>query len=144
MVMVKKLAISMGIFLSLGLAGCGDEENLSEPVSSDNAESEFGFVSFELDIDTAESRDAVEVSFEVEPNETQAEYVNRLENQKLNGDEAYNYLKPIFQNLDIQKGMEQEEVISRVLKEFNVSDYIEFELDIEFQDRTEVEYKDLK
>ncbi len=144
MLTTKKLLVSTGLLLSLGLAGCGDNEEVSQPVSQENAESEFGFVSFDLDIDTADTRDAVEVSFDVENNQTEAEYVNRLENKELFGDEAYDYLKQVFQNLDIQKGMEQQEVISSVLKEFNVSDYTEFELDIEFDDRTEVEYRDKK
>ncbi len=144
MVTIKKLLIPTSLFIGLGLAGCGDEETLSEPLTKETVESEFGFVSFDLDIDTAETRDAVEASFDMDAKETEAEYVNRIESKELYGDDAYNYLKPIFKNLNLQKNMEQEEVIKKVLKEFNVSDYVEFELDIEYEDGSETEYRDKK
>ncbi|NME05331.1 YusW family protein [Psychrobacillus sp. BL-248-WT-3] len=134
------------IFLSsaLLLGACGDKEEVSDPPTTEAAESEFGFTSFDLDIDTAEQRDAVEASFEVETNGVEAEYVNSLDSQKLHGDEAYEFLKPIFTDLALTKDMTKEEVIEKVNTAFGISDYTEFDLEILYEDGQEIEYKDNK
>lgn len=135
-----------GILLSsaLVLGACGDKEEVSDPPTTEAAESEFGFTSFDLDIDTAEQRDAVEASFEVEKNGVEAEYVNSLDSQKLHGDEAYEFLKPIFKDLALTNDMTKEEVIEKVNTAFGISDYTEFDLEVLYEDGQEIEYKDNK
>lgn len=134
------------IFLSsvLLLGACGDKEEVSDPPTTEAVESEFGFTSFDLDIDTAEQRDAVEASFEVETNGVEAEYVNSLDSQKLQGDEAYEFLKPIFTDLALTSDMDKEEVMEKVLTAFGITDYTEFDLEVLYEDGTEIEYKDNK
>ncbi|MER2260935.1 MAG: YusW family protein [Psychrobacillus sp.] len=135
-----------GILLSsaLVLGACGDKEEVSDPPTTEAVESEFGFTSFDLDIDTAEQRDAVEASFEVEKNGVEAEYVNSLDSQKLHGDEAYEFLKPIFTDLALTKDMDKEEVMEKVLTAFGITDYTEFDLEVLYEDGQEIEYKDKK
>lgn len=134
------------IFLSsaLLLGACGDKDEVSDPPTTEAAQSEFGFTSFDLDIDTAEQRDAVEASFEVDTNGVEAEYVNSLDSQNLKGDEAYEFLKPIFNDLALTKDMAKEEVIEKVLTAFGISDYTEFDLEVLYEDGQEIEYKDKK
>lgn len=141
-----KVKLLSSVFLSsaLLLGACGDKEEVNDPPTTEAAESEFGFTSFDLDIDTAEQRDAVEASFEVETNGVEAEYVNSLDSQKLQGDEAYEFLKPIFTDLALTNDMNKEEVMEKVLTAFGITDYTEFDLEILYEDGQEVEYKDKK
>lgn len=139
-----KLLSSVFLSSALLLGACGDKEEVNDPPTTEAAESEFGFTSFDLDIDTAEQRDAVEASFEVETNGVEAEYVNSLDSQKLQGDEAYEFLKPIFTDLALTNDMNKEEVMEKVLTAFGITDYTEFDLEILYEDGQEVEYKDKK
>lgn len=74
----------------------------------------------------------------------EAEYVNSLDSQKLHGDEAYEFLKPIFTDLALTNDMTKEEVIEKVNTAFGISDYTEFDLEILYEDGQEIEYKDNK
>ncbi|MEK4523796.1 YusW family protein [Psychrobacillus sp. FSL W7-1457] len=139
-----KVLSSTFLSAALLLGACGDKEEVSDPPTTEAVESEFGFTSFDLDIDTAEQRDAVEASFEVETNGVEAEYVNSLDSQKLHGDEAYEFLKPIFTDLALTNDMTKEEVIEKVNTAFGISDYTEFDLEILYEDGQEIEYKDNK
>lgn len=145
MVMLKrKILGSAFLSTALILGACGDKEEVSDPPTADAVESEFGFTSFDLDIDTAEQRDAVEASFEVDATGVEAEYVSSLDSKKLHGDEAYEFLKPIFTDLALTKDMEKEEVMEKVLTAFGISEYTEFDLEVQYEDGQEIEYKDLK
>lgn len=139
-----KVLSSTFLSAALLLGACGDKEEVSDLPTTEAVESEFGFTSFDLDIDTAEQRDAVEASFEVETNGVEAEYVNSLDSQKLHGDEAYEFLKPIFTDLALTNDMTKEEVIEKVNTAFGISDYTEFDLEILYEDGQEIEYKDNK
>lgn len=142
----KKYAIYGTALLStaLLLGACGDKEEVKDGPTGDEAESEFGFRSFELDIDTADQKDAIDASFDVDVSETEAEYLNKLETLNLSGDKAYAELEPIFKELALTKDMSKEEVIEKVAKAFGVEDYKEFDLEIEFTDGDDQEFKDMK
>ena len=79
---------------------------------------EFGFRSFDLDIDTAKKKDAIEVSFDLDSSGAEAEYKNKLNDIKLSGDKAFSELQPIFKELGLTKDMTREEVIEKVSKAF--------------------------
>ena len=40
--------------------------------------------------------------------------------------------------------MEKEEVMEKVLTAFGISEYTEFDLEVQYEDGQEIEYKDLK
>ena len=94
--MEKTIVGSILLSTALVLGACGDKEQVSDTPDSKQAQSEFGFQAFDLDIDTADQQDAIDASFDIDVSETEAEYENKLENKKLNGDEAYAELEPIF------------------------------------------------
>ncbi|MFJ7826108.1 YusW family protein [Psychrobacillus sp. NPDC096623] len=126
------------------LAACGDKEEVTDAPDKDTTQSEFGFQSFDLDIDTADQKDAIEASFDIDVSDTEAEYVNQLESKNLSGNEAYAELEPIFKELSLTKDMSKEEVIEKVSKAFGVDEYTEFELEIEFADGDTQEFNDKK
>lgn len=129
---------------ALLLSACGEKEEVKDGPTGEQAESEFGFRSFDLDIDTADQKDAIDVSFDVDVSETEAEYLNKLESLNLSGDKAYKKLEPIFKELALTKDMSKEEVIEKVAKAFGVEEYKEFELEVEFSDGDDQEFKDNK
>lgn len=143
---IKKYVAYGSVLLStaLVLGACGDNEEVKEGPTADQAETEFGFRSFDLDIDTADQKDAIEASFDVDVSETEAEYLNKLETLNLSGDEAYKELEPIFKDLALTKDMNKEEILEKVAKAFGVEAYKEIELEVEFSDGDTQEFKDMK
>lgn len=129
---------------ALVLGACGGKDKVKDAPSEEEAESEFGFRSFDLKVDTPDHKEAIEASFDIDISETEAEYVNRIEPKKLKGDKAYKELEPIFKELGLTKDMDKDEVIEKVSKAFEVEDYTEFSLEVEFPDGDEKEYKDKK
>lgn len=142
--MNKTVVGSILLSTAFMLGACGDKEQVSDAPDSSEAQSEFGFQAFDLDIDTADQQDAVDASFDIDVSETEAEYENKLENKKLTGDEAYAELEPIFKELALTKDMSKEEVIEKVTGAFGVEDYTEFELELEFADGDTQEFQDRK
>lgn len=134
-------AILSSVFL---LGACGDKEEVSDAPDKETAQSEFGFHSFDLDIDTADQNDAIDASFDIDISETEAEYVNQLESINLSGNEAYAELEPIFKKMGLTKDLSKEEAIEKVLQAFGVEDYTEFELELEFSEGDKQEFKDRK
>ncbi len=143
---VKKLSLYATALLSttLVLGACNDKEIVKNGPTNEEAQSEFGFRSFDLDIDTAEKRDAIEASFDLDMSETEAEYKSKLDNIRLSGDKAYSELQPIFKELGLTKDMTREEVIEKVSQAFGAADYTKFDLEIEFSDGSEQEFSDMK
>ncbi|WP_342542293.1 YusW family protein [Paenisporosarcina sp. FSL H8-0542] len=129
---------------ALLLSACGEKEEVKNGPTGEQAESEFGFRSFDLNIDTADQKDAIDVSFDVDVSETEAEYLNKLESLNLSGDKAYKKLEPLFKELALTKDMSKEEVIEKVAKAFGVEEYKEFDLEVEFSDGDDQEFKDNK
>ncbi|EPD51367.1 hypothetical protein HMPREF1210_01965 [Paenisporosarcina sp. HGH0030] len=129
---------------ALLLSACGEKEEVKNGPTGEQAESEFGFRSFDLNIDTADQKDAIDVSFDVDVSETEAEYLNKLESLNLSGDNAYKKLEPLFKELALTKDMSKEEVIEKVAKAFGVEEYKEFDLEVEFSDGDDQEFKDNK
>ncbi|TQR20355.1 YusW family protein [Psychrobacillus vulpis] len=145
---MKKYSIYGSVLLStallLGACGDNDKDNVKDAPGHHEMQNEFGFQSFDLDIDTADQRDVIDVSFDMDVSETEAEYENKLESKKLTGDKAYDELAPIFKDLALTKDMSKEEVIEKVSKAFGVEDYTEFDLEVEFSDGDNQEFRDKK
>ena len=117
---------------------------MSGAPDKETAQREFGFQSFDLDIDTADQKDAIEASFDIDISNTEAEYVNQLESKNLSGNDAYTELEPIFKEIGLTKDMSKEDVIKKVTQAFGVEEYTEFELEVDFSDGVSQEYNDEK
>ena len=53
-------------------------------------------------------------------------------------------VQPIFKALALTSAMTREEVIEKVAEAFDVADYTEFDLEIDFTDGIEQDYSDMK
>lgn len=143
--------------LSIGiLAACGDDEEVTNapdnaPVEQENgaavpipADAPFNFTQFSLDVDYGVNK-SLEVSYDNESTGVEAAYESDLSNEKLNGNDAYTKMEPIFKGFTFDINTSNEEVIQQVKEAFNVEeDYKELEIDIRFSDGAEKEYRDVK
>lgn len=143
---MKKYSIYGSILLvvALLLGACGDANKVEGSSTPEEAETDLGFTSFELEVDTVDHKGAIEAYLEMNGSKIEAEYVNRIEPQKLKGDKAYDELKPLLKDLGLTKEMTKDEVIENVSKAFEVEDYTKFDLEVEYSDGEEKEYKDTK
>lgn len=134
------------------------DDTSQETVEQNNMKSGqtlFPFSSFDLDVEYEGNRE-FDVDYEDHINEVdddndqdddnegiEAEIKDELNNEHLRGNEAFERLRPIFESFTFTKDTPKEEVISEVLKAFNLKDdYIEFDLDIDFSDGIERDYED--
>lgn len=74
----------------------------------------------------------------------EAEVEDELNDIDIDDDlEAFNHIYPDVKKMNIDRGMEKEEVINQVLKAFDLADdYEEFEVEITFEDGTKISYED--
>lgn len=129
---------------TLLLGACGADNKVKGSQTPEEAETDLGFTSFELEVDTKDHKGAIEAYLEMNGSNIEAEYVNRIEPKKLKGDKAYDELKPILKDLGLTKEMTKDEVIENVSTAFEVEDYTKFDLEVEYSDGEEKEYKDTK
>lgn len=100
----------------------------------------FNFTSFDLDVDYNDNKE-FDVNYEHEQDGMEAEITNTVTNNNLKGDEAFNELRPIFEQFTFNKDTSNEGVITEVLSAFNLNgDYQSFELEVTFEDGTEKKY----
>ncbi|MGD6833959.1 YusW family protein [Sutcliffiella halmapala] len=119
----------------------GDESTTEEGLNGD-LESQTGhtFTKFDLDVEYKDNK-KYEADFEAEGN-GEAEIEDTVNDQAINGDEAYNELSPMLEQLKIDANSDEQEVVTQVLEEFSLGkDYTEFELEVTFADGTSKEYK---
>jgi hypothetical protein len=146
------------ITVLLMLQGCNDDkDNVSNPpedVPTENEtnnadtdvqnETSFDFTSFDLDVDY-EDNNSYNVDYENENDGMEAKLNDTINNETLQGDEAFERLRPIFEDFTFNKDTSNDEVINEVLQAFGLSDdYTKFELEIQFTDGTEKEYEQVK
>ncbi|WP_391207079.1 YusW family protein [Psychrobacillus sp. L4] len=143
---MKKYSIygSALLVIALLLGACGDKEKVKSAAKVDEEKSEFGFQSFDLEVDTPDHKDAIEVSMVIKGSTIEADYVNRMEPKKLKGDKAYEELRPMLKKIELSKDMSKDDVIKNVSKAFDVEDYTKFDLEVEFTDGKHKVYKDEK
>lgn len=103
----------------------------------------FNFLEFSLDVDYSET-ESYEVEYE-DKNRNRRKIRGWSKNEKLQGDEAYTKLEPLFKQLNFDSTTPNDEVIDQVIKVFNIEDnYQSIEVDVEFVDGNEKEFKRIK
>lgn len=138
------------------LVACGDDEEVTNapenaPTEQENGTSTaaptdapFLFTKFSLDVDYGDNKE-FEVDYDNESTGVEASYDHDINNEKINGDDAYTKIEPMFKQLTFDVNTPNEEVISEVKKVFNVGeDYKEFDLEVRFADGTEKKYHEMK
>lgn len=149
-----KWTAGLSLTAAMLLAGCNEtqdntvetEPSESSPVenSEEVTPNDYGFSDFDLSIDTADENDVIDVDYEAGKSGKEIEYTNKMEDIKLGGDEAGTELNPILTDLGLTSDMTKEDAINKVTQAFGVMDYTDFELEIKFDDGTEVEWDDKK
>jgi len=104
----------------------------------------FDFTHFSLDVDYSATQE-FDVEYENEQSGVEASYEDDVNNERHYGNEAYNRMESAFQSFKFDKNTSDDEVISEVLKAFNLpEDYQKFDLEVRFADGTEKEYHKTK
>lgn len=161
----KKLPITSAILFSsvLLLGACGNDEQVTEPITDDAAGTNegtedanpegglaeenvggevFGFVDFDLDVDYPDQDDALQVSYEEDRDLVESEYENKLTNENLEGNDAFDIIEPLLAQLELTTDMSDEEVINKVIEVFEIeSNYESIEIDVEYPDGTDKGYE---
>lgn len=121
------------------------DENAESGVDMAEQMKQIDFAEFELDV---EYNDDKEYDVEIDKDSSgmyKAEVDDELNNKKLKGDEAFEYIYPLLKNISITPESTKDEVIKAVLQAFDLdTNYDEFDVEFIFHDGTKVEYEDEK
>lgn len=108
---------------------------------------ELDYAEIEVEIDYGKDNEyEAEIEQDKDKNEIEAELEDEVkENIDIKGKEAFDKIYPNVKKLTIDQNTSKEDAIDQVLEAFDLdSNYEEFELEITFQDDTELEFEDKK
>ena len=104
----------------------------------------FNFLEFALDVDYSPT-ESYEIEYENKKNGLEVKLKDDRNNERIQGDEAYTKVEPLLKQLTFDSTTPNDEVIEQVIKVFNIKDdYQSIEVEVEFADGTEKEFKRLK
>lgn len=148
------------IVMMLIVAACGNNDEVTNPPENSTAEQQqqetqtndetntdsraeapYAFIEFDLEVDLDDKKDAIEVEYEYETNETEASYDDYEQDIHLSGKEAIEKLDEIFSSFTFTEDTANEEVLNTVIEAFDIPEDATIDLDIEFPNGTEKEYK---
>jgi hypothetical protein len=156
---LRKLNV-VGVIVVVGallMGGCGnfgknaDKPNREEAVIINEDEKTggsietgdgYGFTTFDLDIDV-DGKDAIEADYDV-TEKADADYENKLKNIKLKNNKAMDELNKMFLEIRITKDTPQQEVMDKILQWYGLETYTKFDLEVDFDDGTLLDIKDVK
>ncbi|WP_107937948.1 YusW family protein, partial [Ureibacillus chungkukjangi] len=120
-------------------------QNTTQQVNENATElTEFNFLEFSLDVDYS-ATESYEVEFENKKSGIEAKLKDDRNNEKLQGDEAYTKLEPLFKQLTFDSTTPNDKVIEQVISVFGIADdFQSIEVEVEFADGTEKEFKQIK
>lgn len=116
------------------------DETVNQLQTDENSQKEISFQYFNLNIGTTENENIIHAEVDMKDSKADAIYKNILASTDLKGDAAYALLEPIFVELELTKDMREEEVIDRVTEQFEINEFTNFELEIEFKDGDNKKY----
>lgn len=104
---------------------------------------EIDIAEFELEVEYADHQE-YEAEIEKRSNgDYEAELEDDLTDKHLKGDEAFDHLYTLLENVNVNPDSSKEDTIESFLKAFDLDEnYEEFEVEITFQDGTVLEYED--
>ncbi|MCT6925098.1 YusW family protein [Metasolibacillus sp.] len=145
---IKWLFIPLSIFL---LAACNSDKVTEVPVTTpsnpDSAANEnqptasLAFTKFSLEVSYGLT-EKYEADYENDNEGIEAEIDDKVNGEKLKGNDAYAKLEPLLQKLAFDATTDNATIAAEVLDAFGLStDYTEFELEVRFTDGTQKEFK---
>ncbi|MBT2569292.1 YusW family protein [Planococcus sp. ISL-110] len=159
MIFNKRNTLAPLLFSSvLLLAACGDDEQVTEPVNNDGQEQPtdsegtentspeasetFGFTEFEVNADFPDMDDMIEINYEEDRDEIEAEYKNKMTETDLSGNDAMDEIEPGLSQLELTPDTADDDAIAQVIAAFGIEDdFTEIEIEVKYPDGTEKEYK---
>ncbi|WP_231744986.1 YusW family protein [Lysinibacillus sp. F5] len=144
-------------FMTVILYGCNKDEVKDVPTNAPanqngtqqtgdtpTEQMTFNFLEFSLDVDYS-ATESYEVEYEDKKSGIEAKLQDDRKNERLQGDEAYTKLEPLFKQLNFDSTTPNDEVIDQVIKVFNIeANYQSIEVDVEFVDGNEKEFTRIK
>lgn len=132
------LLISSVIFSVLIIGACSDQNIVTkdsdeEDTSTEPLGSTYGFSQFNLSVDTKEMKGMLIVDYEEKRDKTEAVYENKVEDLYLHGNAAMEKLESIFEELEFEPDMPDEDLIKITAETFEVKDYEKMKLTIKFK-----------
>ncbi|RDB34225.1 YusW family protein [Exiguobacterium sp. RIT594] len=106
---------------------------------TDNADKDYGFVSLSVEADTSDMMDAVDISYDRDNDGTEADY--KMNGEQARGNEAMKTLDAKLDELNLDADTSNDDAIAQVEKVFGINDATRLEIEIEFADGTEKEFK---
>lgn len=138
----KSMKFIIAILLSIVLVGaCNNKVHKESKTSKGSNDGEYGFVVFNMDIDTKDAQNSISVKYDDDGKQIMATYKNKDKDIDLHGDAAMEKLHPIFKDLSFTHKTDDDEVIKKISKEFGVKDYERFDLELKFKDHYLKEYR---
>lgn len=164
----KKLIFPALIMSSaLALAACGDDEEVTQPVTDEAAEETaapeaestedaspsggteatadgetYGFTDLSVEVDMPDQDDALDLSYEEERGQVEAEYENKIDGVNLTGDEAFNELEQGLSQLNLTPDTPDDEVISQVVEAFGIDPgFKKIEIEVDYADGSDINYE---
>jgi len=126
-------------------ANAPTKQNAGQQVSDTATEQiTFNFLELSLDVDYS-ATESYEVEYENKKSGIEARLKDERKNEKLQGDAAYTKLEPLFKQLTFDSTTPNDEVIDQVISVFHITeDFQSIEVEVEFADGNEKEFKRIK
>lgn len=161
----KKFKVAAGFLFSstLILGACGNDDQVTEPVTEEASQTAdgvedanpegglsegnvggevFGFTDFDLDVDYPDQDDALDVSYEEDKDRVEAEYEDKVSNEVLEGNDAFDKIEPLLAELELTEDMSEEEVINKVTEVFSIeSNFESIDVEVTYPGGTEKDYQ---
>ncbi|ANU20286.1 hypothetical protein BBI15_08680 [Planococcus plakortidis] len=151
---------------TLFLAACGDDEEVTQPVTDDAPEETapegesaedaspsgdtavtsdgqtYGFTDLSVEVDMPDQDDALDFSYEEERGQVEAEYENKIDGVDLTGDEAFNEMEQGLSQLNISPDTPDDEVISQVVEAFGIDPgFKKIEIEVDYAGGSDKNYE---
>ncbi|EDL63654.1 YusW family protein [Bacillus sp. SG-1] len=150
--MKKTLSIIGALSLSMFLGACAEDEEALDNQAETEDEEEFTderadgikFDYFEIDVEYPDMLEAAyEVEYEKEDDGLEASLDDNINGEELDGAQAFETLYPIFtEQLTFDETTDQEEIVSQLVKGFNLREDFEFmEVDIDMSNGESIEFE---
>ncbi|MBO2536638.1 MULTISPECIES: YusW family protein [Rummeliibacillus] len=115
-------------------------DDTTDTTDDTTAGTAFPFSEFSLNVDYGANQ-AYKVDYENEKDGSEATVEKERENQKIEGNEAYAQLEPLFKRLTFTDKTSDEEVKKEIISVFNIDDtYKKINLEVKFSNGTEKTY----
>ena len=119
-----------------------EDDESSDTSSMESKMKELDYKEFDLEVEYANHKE-YEAEIEQDHGKIESSLEDELNNVDVEGQEAFDKIYPNVKELDIEKDTEKSEVISQILKAFDLKDnYKEFEVEITFNDGSKLEVED--